>query len=183
MTEQKDNRQGDRRGPGRGNGRGRRRRKPQQPKDEFEQRIVDLARVTRVMAGGKRMRFRACVVVGDRKGTVGVGLAKGKDVAMAVNKAVRQAKKNLITVPLVNNTIPHDIVIKYASARVLMRPAREGRGLIAGGAIRTVLELAGVPNVVAKMQGSKNKVNNVAAVMQGLRTLRTKEAVERTLQV
>lgn len=153
-----------------------RRRKQQGPKDDFEQRIVDLARVTRVMAGGKRMRFRACVVIGNKKGQVGVGLAKGKDVAMAVNKAVTQARKHLITVPLVNETIPHDLMIKYASAQVLIKPARQGRGLIAGGAVRTVLELAGVPNVVAKMMGSRNKVNNVYAVMEGLKQLRTVEA-------
>ena len=154
--------------------------KNDQPKDEFEQRIVDLARVTRVMAGGKRMRFRACVAVGDRKGRVGVGLAKGQDVAVAVNKAVRQAKKHLITVATVNDTIPHEVRCKYASADVLMRPARQGRGLIAGGAVRTVLELAGVPNIVAKMNGSRNKVNNVAAVMKALQMLRTEETIKQS---
>lgn len=152
----------------------------ERPKDDFEQRIIDLARVTRVMAGGKRMRFRACVAVGDHKGKVGVGLAKGQDVSAAVNKAVRQARKNLMTVPIVNNTIPHVVRCKYASAEVLMRPARQGRGLIAGGAVRSVLELAGVANVVTKMIGSRNKVNNVAAVMKALQSLRTEEAIKQS---
>ncbi|MDP3970419.1 MAG: 30S ribosomal protein S5 [bacterium] len=150
------------------------------PKDEFEQRIVDLARVTRVMAGGKRMRFRACVVVGDKKGKVGAAISKGHDVAGAVNKAVKKAKKNLITVPLVNGTIPHEVNLKYSSAQILLKPARKGRGLIAGGAVRSVLELAGVPNIVAKMKGSRNKINNVGAVMEALKSLRTKESIERT---
>lgn len=164
-------------------GRGRRRQRKDKPKDDFEQRIVDLARVTRVMAGGKRMRFRACVVVGNRKGQVGVGIAKGKDVAMAVNKAVTRARNSLITVPMVKGTIPHDLNVKYASARVLLKPARQGRGVIAGGAIRAVLELAGVPNVVSKMMGSRNKVNNVFAVMEGLQSLREVTKKPATKQV
>lgn len=161
----------------RGGDRGGNRRRPRKdkPKDDFEQRIVDLARVTRVMGGGKRMRFRACVVVGDRKGHVGVGIAKGKDVAIAVNKAVTRARKALITVPIVKGTIPHDLNIKYASARVMLKPARQGRGVIAGGATRAVLELAGVPNIVCKMQGSRNKVNNVFAVIEGLQSLQIVE--------
>lgn len=160
----------------RGGDRGNRRRpRKDKPKDDFEQRIVDLARVTRVMGGGKRMRFRACVVVGDRKGHVGVGIAKGKDVAIAVNKAVTRARKALITVPIVKGTIPHDLNIKYASARVMLKPARQGRGVIAGGAIRAVIELAGIPNVVCKMQGSRNKVNNVFAVIEGLQSLQLVE--------
>lgn len=144
----------------------------QQPKDDFEQYIVDLARVTRVMAGGKRMRFRACVVVGNKKGDVGLGVAKGQDVTMAVQKAALKARKNLLHVPIVNDTIPHPIEHKFSSARVLLKPARRGRGLIAGGAIRVVLEAAGVPNVVSKMMGSRNKINNVSAVMEALRLLR-----------
>lgn len=155
-------------------------KKNQRPKDDFEQHIVDLARVTRVMAGGKRMRFRACVAVGDKKGNVGVGLAKGKDVAIAVDKAVRQARKHIIAVPIVDGTIPHIVEKKYASATVLMKPARLGRGLIAGGAVRMVLELAGIPNIVAKMMGSRNKVNNVYAVMEALKELRTREAIKQS---
>lgn len=158
------------------------RNKPQPKKDDFEQYIVDLARVTRVMAGGKRMRFRACVVVGDKKGRVGSGLAKGKDVTMAVSKAGIKARKQLLVVPIVNETIPHAIESKYASARVMLKPARRGEGLIAGGAIRIVLEAAGVPNVVSKMRGSRNKINNVMATLQALKALRTREAITQSRQ-
>ncbi len=160
----------------------RRRNRRERPKDEFEQKIVDLARVTRVMAGGKRMNFRCCVVVGDHKGRVGVGLAKGKDVAIAVNKAVNKAKKNLITVPIVNGTIPHEVEVKYSSARIMIKPGRQGSGVIAGGPVRAVLEMAGVPNVVSKMRGSRNKVNNCFAVMEALQSLRTKEQIKASIQ-
>ncbi|MFA6388728.1 MAG: 30S ribosomal protein S5 [Patescibacteria group bacterium] len=157
-------------------------RQQQRNKDEFEQYIVDLARVTRVMAGGKRMRFRACVVVGDKKGRVGAALAKGKDVTMAVQKAGVKARKKLMRVPIVNDTIPHPVFSKYASAKVMLKPARRGEGLIAGGAIRIVLEAAGIPNVVSKMRGSRNKVNNVAATLKALGQLRTSEAIKQSRQ-
>lgn len=142
------------------------------PPKEFEQRIVDLARVTRVMAGGKRLRFRACVLVGNRLGRVGMGLAKGADVTLAVNKAVAQAEKSLLSVPLVRETIPHEIRQKYGAAIVLIKPAPKGTGIIAGGAARQVLELAGVSNVVAKILGSNNKINNVRATLAALSKLR-----------
>ena len=161
-----NNRQGGSRGGNRGSNR------RERPKDDFEQYTVDLARVTRVMAGGKRMRFRACVVVGNKKGTVGVGLAKGQDVSAAVQKAALKARKHLVRVPLENDTIPHPVEIKFASARVLLKPAKKGRGLIAGGAIRVVLDAAGVPNVVSKMMGSRNKINNVGAVIEALKLLK-----------
>ncbi len=136
---------------------------------EFEQAIIELARVTRVMAGGKRMRFRACVVVGDRKGRVGYGLAKGQDVSMAIAKASTQAKKNVITVPIVDKrTIPHQITVKYKAARVFLKPAKEGTGMKAGGALRQVLDLAGVVDIVSKIHGSKNKINNVRATFKAL---------------
>ena len=137
-----------------------------QPKDEFEQRIIDLARVTRVMAGGKRLRFRVCMVIGDRNGRIGFGVAKGADVALAISKAVAHAKKNIIDVPLVNETIPHRTVVNFKSAQVLFKPAPTGTGIIAGGAVRQVLELAGIPNVVAKILGCNNKVSNVKAVFK-----------------
>lgn len=151
----------------------RRRQQPRQPKDEYDQFTVDLARVTRVMAGGKRMRFRACVVVGNKKGTVGLGVAKGKDVTAAVQKAGIKARKHLIHVPIVNDTIPHPVQKKFASARIMLKPAQRGRGLIAGGAVRIVLVAAGVPNVVSKMMGSRNKINNVSAVIEALKMLRS----------
>ncbi len=136
--------------------------------DEFDQVIIDIARVTRVMAGGKRMSFRACVVVGDKKGKVGSAVAKGADVTIAVNKAVTKAKKNLINVPIVNETIPHRVDCKFGAAKILLKPAPKGTGVIAGGAIRPVLELAGVSNVVAKILGTKNKMNNVKAAIKAL---------------
>ncbi len=140
-------------------------------KDEFEQRIIDLARVTRVMAGGKRLRFRACMVIGDQKGRVGYGVAKGADVALAISKAVAQAKRNMITVPIVNDSLPHVVRVKFKSAKVLLKPAPNGTGVIAGGAVRDVIELSGIPNVVGKILGSNNKVTNVKAVFKAFEQL------------
>jgi small subunit ribosomal protein S5 len=139
--------------------------------DEFEQKIIDLARVTRVMAGGKRMRFRACVAVGNKKGKIGIGLAKGADVTIAISKAVNQAKKDMVDVQMLNETITHEVVKKSGAAIVLMKPAKKGRGIIAGGSTRIVLELAGVHNVVCKNLGTTNKVNNAKCVLEALRSL------------
>lgn len=139
--------------------------------EEFEQRILDLARVTRVTKGGKRMRFRAFVLIGDKKGKVGWGLAKGADVSNAVNKAARSAKKHLITIPLVNETIPKEVRQKFCAARILIKPAPKGTGIKAGGAIRAVFELAGVPNVVGKILGSNSKINNAMAVFEAIERL------------
>jgi len=151
-------------------------RREARPDDGFDQVIIDIARVTRVMAGGKRMRFRACVVVGDKKGKVGSSVAKGADVTMAVNKAVTKAKKNLVNVSIINETIPHQIRSKYGAAKILLKPAPKGSGVIAGGAARSVLELAGVSNVVAKILGSKNKINNVRATILALSKLKKVES-------
>ncbi|MDD5032234.1 MAG: 30S ribosomal protein S5 [Patescibacteria group bacterium] len=144
-------------------------------KDEFEQRVLDIARVTRVMAGGKRMNFRACVAIGDGKNRVGVGLGKGADVTMAVNKAVNKAKKNLVEVPTVNETIPHEIYSKAGAAKILFKPARRGRGVIAGGVVRTILELAGVHNVSAKILGTNNKINNAICTIEALKKIKRVE--------
>lgn len=151
--------------------------------DEFESKIVDLSRVTRVMAGGKRMRFRATVVVGDKKGRVGMAVTKGADVTLAVNKSTTKAKKNLIKVPLVHGTIPHAIEVKFRGALVLLKPAPKGTGVKAGGPVRMVLDLAGVKDVVSKMKGSKNKVANVHAVLKAFSMLRTKEELANMRQV
>lgn len=145
-------------------------RKPREER-EFDQRVVDLARVTRVTSGGKRMRFRACVVIGDRQGRVGYGLAKGADVQAAIGKAVEQAKKRMIRVPMKKDTIPHEIHVKSKAARVLLKPAPEGTGVVAGGAVRMVLELAGIKNISAKMLGSTSKHNNVHATIEALKAL------------
>lgn len=153
----------------------------EQVKKDFEQKVIEIKRVTRVVAGGKRMRFRALVVIGDKKGRVGVGLRKGVDVTEAVNKAVNSAKKTMVNVLLNDGTIPHEIKLKYKSSTVFLKPAKPGTGVIAGGAIRQVLDIVGVKNVLSKMLGSSNKVNNVMATylaltkMQPVRNFRVKE--------
>jgi len=141
--------------------------------EEFEQRLVDLARVTRVVAGGKRLRFRACVVIGNKNGKVGYGMAKGNDVAVAVEKAVRKAKKNIIEPIIVNETIPHEIREKFKAAKILLKPAAKGKGIKAGGVVRIILELAGIENATGKILGSKNKINNVKATFKALKKLKS----------
>ena len=153
--------------------RGRRGPRPEREKPEFDQHIVDLARVTRVTKGGKQMSFRACVLLGDRAGRVGYGVDKGKDVQMAVQKAVHQAKKQMLRVPLLNETLPHRVEAKFKAARVMLKPAPKGSGIIAGGAVRLVLELAGVPNASSKMLGkTNNKITNIKAVFAAIELLR-----------
>ena len=147
---------------------------------DYEEKNVEVARVTRVTKGGKRMRFRVLSVIGNRKGRTGFGLAKGVDVAGASNKANTQARKSLITVPLVNETIPHEVTAKFGAAVVLLKPAPKGSGVKAGGAVRIVLELAGVPNVVSKILGSSNKTNNVKATFAALRLLRLPAKTEKS---
>jgi len=139
--------------------------------EEFEQRIIDIARVTRVMAGGKRMRFRACVAIGNKKGRVAMGIAKGADVSLAVTKAVNKAKKDFINVQIINDTIPHEIYQKFGAAKILLKPASQGRGIIAGGAVRIIMELAGVKNVTSKILGTNNKINNVRCAILALTNL------------
>lgn len=139
---------------------------------EYDQKILEIARVTRVTSGGKRMKFRACVIIGDRKGKVGQAVAKGNDVTQAINKAVTRAEKDLILVSLRNETIPHEIREKFGAAVILLKPAPKGTGIKAGGAMRSVLELAGVPNIVGKILGSSNKINNSRATINALRKLR-----------
>jgi len=139
-------------------------------KPEFDQNIVDLARVTRVTKGGKHLSFRALVLIGDRKGRVGYGVQKGADVQIAVDKAVKQAKKNIMNVPFDKETIPHRVEAKFKGAKVMIKPAPQGSGIIAGGAVRTVLDFAGVPNASAKMIGkSNNKIANVKATFEALK--------------
>lgn len=150
---------------------GRDKRKPMKRKEkpEFDQQIVDMARVTRVTKGGKQLNFRVCIVIGDRKGRVGFGLAKGADVQIAVGKAVHQAEKTMIRVPIRKETIPHRVEAKFKAAKVMLKPAPKGSGVIAGGATRIILELAGVPNASAKTLGkTNNKVTNVCATFAAL---------------
>lgn len=135
---------------------------------QFDERTLHIDRVARVVKGGRRFRFRALVVVGDRKTRVGVGIAKGADVTAAVTKATDVAKKNMINVSLYKGTLPHEVEAKVGGAHILMMPASEGTGLIAGGVIRTILEVAGVKNVLSKSLGSSNKANTAYAVIEAL---------------
>ncbi len=156
-----------------------RRPRPQFRKEEFKDKVLDLRRVTRVTAGGKRFRFRATVIIGDEKGRVGAGIAKGLDVAQSVAKAKSEAKKNIITVPLQGRSIPHEVSAKFSAAEVLLNPARPGHGLIAGGAVRVVLSLAGVKDITAKCLGrTPNKLTNALATIEALKKI--KHATPRT---
>lgn len=144
-------------------------------KEEFESKLLDLARVTRVKAGGRRFRFRALVVVGNKSGKVGMGVAKGLDASQAIEKATRLAKKNLITVPIIEDTIPHEVLAKFGPAKVLLRPQKKGRGLKAGGTVRIICSLAGIKNVSSKILGrTGNKINNARATIKALSQLKTK---------
>lgn len=165
----------ERSGSGRGAGPRGRQRDAVAQDSEFEQKIIDLARVTRVMAGGKRMRFRACVAIGNGKGRVGLGLAKGADVTMAITKAVNQAKKNMLDVPLANDTIPHEIRQKFGSSLILLKPGRKGQGIICGSVVRMIAELAGIHNISSKILGTNNNVSNAKCVMLALSSLKVKK--------
>ena len=141
------------------------------PKSEFDQRLVDLARVARVVKGGRRFRFRATVVAGNRHGKIGLGTAKGSDVSNAINKAFEVAQKNIIEVRLLNKTIPYELRSKYKAAKIIMRPAKQGVGIKAGGAVRIVAELVGISNLSAKMTASRNKFNNAKAVIEAFKQI------------
>ena len=141
-------------------------------KPEFDQALLDLARVTRVVRGGRRFRFRATIVIGNRKGKVALGVAKGSDVSDAISKAFNKARKDLVTVTIVNGTIPHEVRYKYKSARVILKPAKKGRGIIAGGALRPVAELAGITDLTAKIVGHGGKITNAMAAIKALTTFK-----------
>ena len=154
-------------------------RRPMRPKEQnpfgMKDKVLDLRRVTRVVAGGKRFRFRATIVLGDEKGKVAVGVAKGLDVQSAVAKAKHAAAKNIITVPLKGRTIPHEVEAKFSAAQVKIKPAVEGHGLKAGGAVRVVLSLAGVKDATAKCLGrTPNKLTNALATIEALKNLKKK---------
>jgi len=140
-------------------------------KPEFDQKLLDLARVARVVKGGRRFRFRATLVIGNRKGKVGVGVGKGADVSDAIRKAFDDAKKSLVTIKMTKNTIAHDINYKSRSAKIILKPALEGRGIIAGGAVRTVVEFAGIKDIVSKSLGTSNKLSVARATVEALSSL------------
>ena len=139
---------------------------------EFDEEVIQIDRVTRVVKGGRRLRFRATVVIGNRKGKVGVGIGKSSEVQGAISKAIAQAKKNLVTVPMAGNTIPHRIYIKFKSARILMMPACPGTGIKAGGSLRKVAELAGIKDIMSKSLGTTNRLNNSQAAIMALGLLK-----------
>lgn len=151
----------------------RRRRNPDQVPEvkQFDERTLDIDRVARVVKGGRRFRFRALVVVGDRKNKVGIGTAKGADVTAAVAKATEIAKKHFITVRLYKGTLPHEAEAKVGGANILLKPASPGTGLIAGGVVRTILDVAGVKNALSKSLGSSNKTNTAYATIEALDSL------------
>ncbi len=142
-------------------------------KSEFESKLLDLARVIHVRAGGKKLRFRAVMVTGNRAGKVGIGVASGLDVAQAVEKATHQSRRNMIEIQIVNETIPHEVEAKFGAARVLLRPQRKGRGLVAGGTVRVICNLVGIKNISSKILGTtRNKLNNAQATITALKKLK-----------
>jgi small subunit ribosomal protein S5 len=146
----------------------------QEVNDGMDSKLLDLARVTRVTGGGKRMSFRAVVVAGDKKSKIGIGIDKGRDVSQAIEKATARAKRNMINVVIVDGTIPHQVEAKLGPAYILLKPQKKGRGLVAGGVVRTICDLAGIQNISSKiLSGSKNKLNNARATMEALKKLKS----------
>ena len=146
-------------------------------KDDFDSKLLDLSRVMRMTAGGRRFRFRAAVVIGDKKGKIGFGLAKGADVAQAIEKATRLAKKEIMSVPIVDETIPHPVEAKFGAAKIILKPQRKGRGLVAGGTVRVICTLAGIRNISSKKIGkTSNKINNAKATIKALKKLKYADA-------
>ncbi len=169
-TEKRADRNGSRR-PRREN------RRPEKVSDGLEKRMVNLNAISKVTKGGKTMRYDALMVVGDKNGKVGIGLAKALDVTMAIEKATLVAKKHMISVKMDGTTIPHDIIGRFGTTKVIMMPSPEGKGIIAGGVVRDVVELAGIKDITTKLYGSNNPVNCVKATFEGLKALRTAEEI------
>jgi len=165
MADQPNNQGRGQQGP-----RQRRDQAPAEPK-QFEELVINVDRVSRVVKGGRRFRFKALVAVGDHKTKIGIGVAKGADVQVAIQKATDVAKKNMITIPVKNETIPHENEVKFSGAQVLLKPAAPGTGIIAGGVVRSIIGLTGIRNLLSKSLNSTNKVNIAYATVEALRTL------------
>jgi small subunit ribosomal protein S5 len=145
----------------------------------FEEEVISIRRVTKVVKGGKNLRFSAAVVVGDKNGKVGLGKGKAREVPLAIKKAVANAKKNIIDVPILNDTIPYYTIGKFGAARVVLRPASPGTGVIAGGSVRVIMELAGIKNILTKSLKSKNTITVARATIDGLRLLHSPEQIKK----
>lgn len=145
----------------------------------FEEEVISIRRVTKVVKGGKNLRFSAAVVVGDKNGKVGIGKGKAREVPLAIKKAVANAKKNIIDVPILNDTIPYYTIGKFGAARVVLRPASPGTGVIAGGSVRVIMELAGIKNILTKSLKSKNTITVARATIEGLMALRSPEQIRK----
>lgn len=148
-------------------------------RSEYDQKLLELARVTRVVKGGRRFRFRAVVIAGNRNGKIGVGIAKGADVSEAVRKSFNDAKKNMVQIKRYNNTISCDAEAKFGSAKVMLKPARPGRGIVAGGAVRAVVELSGIRDIVSKSLGSANKLSLARATVKALEDVKVLSGKEK----
>ena len=153
-------------------------RRKEREKREYEQKVIDIARVTRVVKGGKRFSFRTVVVIGNKRGKVGVGVSRGKDMKISTEKSYADAKKNMIELSFSGNTIPYEVHGKLGSAKILLKPAQKGHGIVAGGAVRTVVSLAGISDVSGKMLGSKSKLNNARATIKLLEQFTVKKLKE-----
>jgi len=153
-------------------------RRKEREKREYDQKVIDIARVTRVVKGGKRFSFRTVAVIGNKRGKVGVGVSKGKDMKISTEKSYADAKKNMIELSFSGNTIPYETYHKMGSAKVLLKPAQKGHGIVAGGAVRTVVSLAGISDVSGKMLGSKSKLNNARATIKLLEQFEVKKIKE-----
>lgn len=170
---------------GKREGRGEKRQRSEQPESNFIESVVKIYRVAKVVKGGRNFRFSAIVVVGDGKGRVGAAMGKAREVPDAIRKAIDRAKRNMIAIPIVSTTVPHEVVGRSGSARVMLKPASLGTGVVAGGSVRAVLESAGIQNVLTKCLGSHNATNVVWATLDGLKQLKTAEhiASERNVPV
>lgn len=160
-------------GRSRGQSRRRQRSKSRKPSSDLDNKIISIRRVSHSYKGGKRLHLSVCVVVGDRKGRVGVGTARGSDVRSAQTKAIADAKKNMVMVPIKGNTIPHGITHKKGAAKIFIKPASPGTGLIAGSSARTVYELAGIKDILSKLLGSRNQINNAYTAVEALKSVRS----------